>query len=558
MLKAQKTRNVIGCIFFVLIFCALFYGVNGMLAQKWWYPMFQESPVYQYRELYETDLSDLQAVFLGTSHMEMAVDPMLMYKEKGFVTFNMASSTQPMEGSYYSLEEVFRFANPKYVFFDVSKLFSTSGRAAYRLILENMQWGSPKLKYIRKWAMLADEEYRLQRLISAFFPIVDYHDRWENLTEQDFVNEAGKRHYYRKGYCPRATIANTDLVTVERMNLEADQRYQGETRSIIIENGEEIIWEGARTGAADLEISASDQEILVKMLELCKKHDAQLILVKIPSVRLPQQYYGAWTKYKSDIVKELAERINVEYIDLLYDYDLGIDWESDTYDNGAHLNYTGAKKATRFFETYLERAGLSSISCISYDEDWEVYEKVCGLSELVSIRDYDTYFQTIRELKNASIFFSARDDMQYRLSQDDIELIKKLGIRVPLEKIQYRDSFATVIDNGNVVYEELSNTDIDHEGVLSDGTTYQVYSSGFQGKNTSKIIINDTDYSCNQRGINIVIYDHESGLVIDSCTFDTWATDKPKATRTLGDFHHLYRSYEEWCMQQGYNQKNSN
>lgn len=545
MLKAQKTRKVIGCLFFVLIFCALFYCVDGVLAQKW------DSPAYQYRELYETDLSELQAVFLGTSHMEMAVDPMRMYKEKGFLAFNMASSCQPMEGSYYALEEIFRLSNPKYVFFDAGKLFTTSGDAHHRIILDNMQWGLPKLKYIRKWAML-DEEKSIERLASVFFPIIEYHNRWESLTEQDFANDAGERHYYRKGNFTRATIGNSGIVTAERMNDEAEQKYQKKTRNIIVENGEETVREGDGTGTYELEMSASDQELLVKMQDLCKKHNAQFVLVKIPSVKLPQQYYGAWTKYRSEAAKKLAKQINVEYVDLLYDYDIGVDWETDTFDAGIHLNYFGAKKATRFFEKYLEGAGLKSVSCAAYDEDMDVYDNVCREADFLAIRNFDTYIQTIKDKENISILIAAKDDMRNSLSQEDIDLIKKLGIQTQIENMKNRDAFAAVIDNGNVIYEEWSNAETDHEGVLSDGRTYQLISSGWLEHNNSTIIIDGTDYSCNQRGINFVIYDHESGLVIDSCAFDTWATDKPKATRTQSTIDSVFRKYETWCMQQAY------
>ena len=554
-MKGQKIKNVIKSILFVLVFFILLYAVDGLLAEKWWYPMFYESPAYQYRELYETDQSDLQAVFLGTSHMEMVVDPMQIYKEKGFVTFNMASSSQPMEGSYYALEELFRLSHPKYVFFDVSKLFTTSGRASYRMIFENMQWGLPKLKSIKSWAMLADEEYRLQRLISAFFPIVEYHDRWDSLTEQDFINDVGKRHYYRKGRYTVSAVANSQNIAVDWMNEIADRKYLVEIFNTAIENGEETKEKGKLSKLYKPEIYTNDQELLMKMSELCRKHDAQLILVKIPSARPPQQYLGAWTKIKSGIVKEFAKKADLDFLDLMYDYDIGIEWEADTWDNGIHLNYIGSQKVTRFFEEYLEKMGLNRIESKAYEDDIDIYDKVCSVAELQSVRDFNEYFQTIQNLQNVSVFISASDDMQRYLSEDDINIIKTLGIKINLEELEYNDALILVIDNGKPVYEAWSNGTIDYEGILSDGTIYQIVSSGYLAENKSQIIINMKDYSCNKRGINIVIYDHESGLVVDSCTFDTWATDKPKATRTLNNFNSVFRDYEEWCMQQWDNPK---
>ena len=234
-----------------------------------------------------------------------------------------------------------------------------------------------------------------------------------------------------------------------------------------------------------------------------------------------------------------------------------MDWEKDTFDNGMHLNYTGSMKATRFFEEYLENAGLSSISCASYDDDMAVYDKVCCLADLLEIRDFGPYFRTIRDLKDVYILIAARDDMRNSLSQEDIDLIKSLGVQTRIEEMKYSDAFAAVIDNGESIYEETSSADISHEGVLSDGIPYQLFSSGFQEKDESRIIIKGKEYSCNQRGINVVIYDHESGLVIDTASFDTYASDNPKTSRGQTILNSLFREYEEWCMRQGYRESSN-
>ena len=554
-MKGQKVRNVIRCFAFILIFCVLLYGVNGLLAEKWWYPMFSESPAYQYNELYETNQRGLQAVFLGTSHMENGVDPMQIYKDKGFVTFNMASSNQPIEGSYYVLEEVFRLSKPSYVFYDVSKLITSSvQQSTYRLILENLRWGLPKLQCIRTWTMLEDkEDKQFERLASAFFPIIQYHDRWKSLTEQDIVNESGKRHYYRKGFCPRTGIESGQLTSIEWMNEIAETKYLKEIENRIFEDSEESVIEGIPTSLYQPEISVNNQEILIKMRDLCHKHQAELILVKIPSIRPPQKYTGAWTKVKSNIVKQFADKADVVFLDLLYDYDLGIDWDTDTRDNGAHLNYLGSRKLTRFFENYLSYEGLHSQNCIEYDEDLNIYDKICRVADLESIQEYNTYFQMIQNMRDVTIFISVRDDMKRCISQEDIETINRFGIQTRIEELQYSDALTIVIEDGKVIYEESSNGTIKHTGLLRDGKMYQIISSGYLADDNSQIIIDDVNYSANKRGINVVVYDHESGLVIDSCTFDTWATDSPKATRTLGNFSNVLCNYEEWCMQEGYN-----
>lgn len=57
----------------------------------------------------------------------------------------------------------------------------------------------------------------------------------------------------------------------------------------------------------------------------------------------------------------------------------------------------------------------------------------------------------------------------------------------------YRHGYIAIIDGGEVVYETLGEERL--------------------------------EYSKNQRGMNIVIYDKEQQKVVDSTTFDTWARD---------------------------------
>ena len=166
-------------------------------------------------------------------------------------------------------------------------------------------------------------------------------------------------------------------------------------------------------------------------------------------------------------MKDFAQRVNLDYIDLMYDYDFGLEWKYDTSDNGVHLNYTGAQKATRFFEEYLEKLGLDKIESKAYDDDLYIYDKVCGIAELQSVQGFDEYFQIIQNMPNISVFISARDDMQRHLSQDDINIITRFGIHLKLEELKYNDALTLVIDNGETVYEEWSNGIIDHEGTLS-------------------------------------------------------------------------------------------
>ncbi len=57
---------------------------------------------------------------------------------------------------------------------------------------------------------------------------------------------------------------------------------------------------------------------------------------------------------RHNTIRDTAESLGLPYIDgnLL---DLGIDWDTDTYDRGDHLNYSGAAKVTAWLGDYLRR-----------------------------------------------------------------------------------------------------------------------------------------------------------------------------------------------------------
>ena len=61
-----------------------------------------------------------------------------------------------------------------------------------------------------------------------------------------------------------------------------------------------------------------------------------------------------WNMKRHNHIEKLAKKLNLTYIDLnMYNDAIGIDWETDSYDSGDHLNYRGAKKVTAYLGKYM-------------------------------------------------------------------------------------------------------------------------------------------------------------------------------------------------------------
>ena len=114
---------------------------------------------------------------------------------------------------------------------------------------------------------------------------------------------------------------------------------------------------------------------LEKIRILCEEKGIQLILIKAPSLA-PQ-----WYSSDNDQVTAYAGKYNLPYINF---YDLleetGIDYETDTYDGGLHMNLNGADKLSAYLGNRL--AGQYGITDHRNDSELAAaYEKKVSFYE---------------------------------------------------------------------------------------------------------------------------------------------------------------------------------
>ena len=545
-----KIKNLIHVLSFLIIGTVLFLEIQTILSQKWYYPAYLEARFDMVKEFTEiADRANLQAVFLGSSHPECGIDCMTIYECRKITTYNLSTSVQPLPVSCYFLNEVFEKQNPQIVLLDASLLFRHSfNDPGWRIALDLTPFSQNKIGLTTEYASQHSEDNRLGSFISNIFPIYWYHDRWPKLTVSDFERPEKRRNYYCKG--SRITNVITPTFDVlDQFNETARQLVENVDWSNDMANG---AYNDLMETAAlyDPSIDDASLDYMLKIKLLCEQHNAKLVLIKIPAIGYPQYYEGAWTQLRSNAVKEMAEQYNLEFLDLLYDYDLGIDWDRDSSDGGHHLNYLGAQKVSSFIADYLaEEQGLTGSVCQAYEEDLPIYNEVCRLSDLQTTQHLKEHLELLKQLDNVTVFFSASDDMMGSLSLEDRQAFREFGILTDFNSLGYRDAFLAVMENGELRSDRSSSRRIADEGTLTNGCTYAISSCGWLAGSESTIIIDGVDYSLNRRGINIVVLDNASGLVLDSVAFDT--SDVPEnqsAFRDNGRTETFLREYEQYLM----------
>lgn len=298
---------------------------------------------------YYDNAGNNDVVFIGDCEVYENFSPITLWEEHGITSYIRGSAQQMIWQSYYLMEETFRYETPKVMVFNVlSMKYDTphstkdaNQREAYnRMTLDSMRWSSSKWNAIQ--ASMTDDERAWEGQWSYMFPLLRYHDRWSELSKEDFQYLFKKDQVSDNGYLMQTGVKPFQSDYAERP-------------------------------LVDYTFGENSYYYLDKMVELCKSHGTQLVLIKAPSL------YPVWWEQWDVQIEEYAEKHDLLYINLLdHQEQIGIDWSTDTYDAGLHLNVYGAEKMASYFGKILseecgvpDRRGDTAISA-----DWAEKVKI--------------------------------------------------------------------------------------------------------------------------------------------------------------------------------------
>ena len=182
-----------------------------------------------------------------------------------------------------------------------------------RMTLDGMELSSVKLEAI-KASMLEDET-----LASYIFPLLRWHSRWKDLKTEDLLYMFCRDRVSHNGYLMQTAIKPG------KSKVEPTELF-------------------------DYTLPARSMEYLDRMRSLCAEKGIELVLIKAPTNDWKYHWYDQW----DDQIVSYAERHGLHYYNFIEKTDeIGIDWNTDTYDAGVHLNVYGAEKLTKYFGAIL-------------------------------------------------------------------------------------------------------------------------------------------------------------------------------------------------------------
>lgn len=271
---------------------------------------------------YYNEVPDHDVVFIGDCEVYECFTPPTLWQEYGITSYVRGSAQQLIWQSYYLLEETLKRETPKAVVFNVLsiKYGEPQSEAYNRMTLDGMKWSSSKIDAIHA-SMTEEEDF-----LSYVFPLLRFHSRWSDLGAEDWQYLFHRDRVSHNGYLMQTAVSPK---TSDR-----------EGRPL-----------------ADYTLPEVGFEYLEKMRALCEEKGVEFILIKAPTNNWKYYWYDEW---EEQIVAWANEK-NVDYYNFIpLDEEIGIDWSTDTYDGGVHLNVFGAEKLTSYFgDILVQKYGLS-------------------------------------------------------------------------------------------------------------------------------------------------------------------------------------------------------
>ena len=333
-MKKVKIGRAVGTIAVVLI---SLYLLQKLLVPKYVTDVVEGALIAEYYE----EEKDHDVVFIGDCEVYENFSPNVLWSEYGINSYIRGSAQQLIWQSYYLLEDTLRYEKPDVVVFNVlSMKYNEPQKEAYnRMTLEGMKWSMSKVKSIQA-SMTEDEHF-----LDYVFPILRFHSRWSELTTDDVKYMFKTEKVSHNGYYMRVDVKPAENVPDGKI-------------------------------LANYQFGDNAYAYLDKITQLCKDNDIQLILIKAPS--LYPYWYDEWEQQMEDYAQQ-NDLMYINFLELIEE--TGLDFSTDTYDGGLHLNLSGAEKITRYFGQILrEEAGLSDRRdeqdlVLRWQEKQEFYEQ---------------------------------------------------------------------------------------------------------------------------------------------------------------------------------------
>jgi len=297
----------------------VFIILNTIIAIIYEYPTYKSvknktNRNYLKWEAIHNNKNTFDLILIGTSRCYASFNPMIIDSVLNTNSYNMATSAQDIAETYYSLQEIFEYQNPKYIVLDM--FFEASDESYdYYQTFSNSSFFNAKKRQLN----LIYEGYGNTGILNYSIPVV----KFKNYLKQDIAGILSKNKSLRKediwikGYLYDPTIVSDaqisnfePIANFETSSFSRDRfnTYFNKIQTLVNTNNAKLICVRTAYPPTRLELTDSDDEATF--------FDSYLAEKQVPFFDL--------NTYKGD-----------QYL-----------YNDKDFADYHHLNYKGAKKAS--------------------------------------------------------------------------------------------------------------------------------------------------------------------------------------------------------------------
>lgn len=169
-----RRKEALACVVSVAVLLGALALLTRLLTPK------QHDMGSTWGQFLQEERDSVDALFFGSSLVYCDVVPAVLWEETGLTGYVVAGPEQTIPMTYYYLREALNTQSPQAVFVELTGMFYARYTNYTKTNIGQMPWGINRLLATFREA---EPEYRAGLL----FPLLFYHDRWSQLTADDFA-----------------------------------------------------------------------------------------------------------------------------------------------------------------------------------------------------------------------------------------------------------------------------------------------------------------------------------------------------------------------------------
>lgn len=465
-------KNVLKAVVFLLVGVILIGGVSQIICGKW---TDANKETYTTEEFYALEDNSIEVFIVGSSQIVTGVSSMTLYENYGISAFGLGMGNAPMAGNYHWLKECQKTQDISLVAIEVSMLYEPTKQFLFRRAFDPMRLSRNKLEAVYEQSRAYDGD----GVLSYVFPMIKYHNRWKELTEEDFVFHEKDSLVYRGNVMK----SGVKPVAYEKLIIDND-------------------------ASRDINMEADQLEYFEKILSYCKENGWDIVLFKTPKT--------SWSLSKSEGVSALAKEHGVPFLDFNYDKlmkEIKFDPMRDLRD-ADHSNLRGAEKISDYIGKYLKehydlkdyrQDGVDPVDMERYNEDRDD----CYLKMSTEPMEYLEHLDNDRY----GVIVQLTDDISGNWNSALQQKFAALGFKTDISTISGKN-YVGVLERGECVYEESVVGQLKYSGSFDGGVEYTASSDIMYDEDDVIMEVDGEEEFFDEKGMNILVYDIEKGRIL--------------------------------------------